>query len=67
MTAPFIFCTVLFLIECGNGYELVTVNDGQYDASSSYANGPTEEIKTQSMKDHMPSMGKVNNTAGRGS
>ena len=45
----------------------MTVNDGQYDASSSYANGPTEEIKTQSMKDHMPSMGKVNNTAGRGS
>ena len=41
--------------------------DAQYDASSSYAEGPTEADKTQSRIDHMPSMGQINNTDGRGS
>lgn len=56
----------MFLIDCGNGYELVPLNDAQYDASSSYAHGPNEQVIQQSRIDHMPSMGKVNNTAGRG-
>ncbi|XP_067044439.1 coadhesin-like isoform X2 [Acropora muricata] len=51
---------------CGNGYELITLTDAQYDASSSYAEGPNDQVKQQSRIDHMPSMGKVNNTAGRG-
>ncbi|XP_068686644.1 coadhesin-like isoform X1 [Montipora foliosa] len=51
---------------CGNGYELVTLSDAQYDASTSYAEGPNDQVKQQSRIDHMPSMGKVNNTDGRG-
>ncbi|XP_015761892.1 PREDICTED: coadhesin-like isoform X2 [Acropora digitifera] len=51
---------------CGNGYELITLTDAQLDASSSYAEGPNDQVKQQSRVDHMPSMGKVNNTAGRG-
>lgn len=45
----------------------MTLTDAQFDASSSYAEGPTEAVKTQSRIDHMPSMGQVNNTNGRGS
>ena len=44
----------------------MTLSDAQYDASSSYAEGATEAEKTQSRIEHMPSMGKVNNTNGRG-
>lgn len=51
---------------CANGYEVVTLSDYQLDASSSYAEGDTEADKTQSRIDHMPSMGRVNNTKGRG-
>ena len=57
----------LILTDCGNGYEIVKLLDSQFDASSSYAEGPTEAEKTQSRIDHMPSMGQINNTKGRGS
>ena len=43
------------------------LSDAQLDASSSYAEGPTEADITQSRIDHMPSMGQINNTKGRGS
>jgi len=55
------------LTDCGNGYEIVTLQDAQFDASSSYAEGPTEADKTQSRIDHMPSIGRINSTEGRGS
>lgn len=42
------------------------LSDYQLDASSSYAEGINEVDKTQSRIDHMPAMGKVNNTKGRG-
>jgi len=51
---------------CGNGYEIVKLPDAHFDASSSYAEGPTEADITQSRIDHMPSMGQINNTKGRG-
>ena len=44
----------------------MTLLDSQFDASSSYAEGATDAEKTQSRIDHMPSMGQVNNTNGRG-
>jgi len=57
----------LILTDCGNGYEIVKLPDAHFDASSSYAEGPTEADITQSRIDHMPSMGQINNTKGRGS
>ena len=59
--------TRLIPTDCANGYEVVKLLDSQLDASSSYAEGPTEADKTQSRIDHMPSMGQINNTKGRGS
>lgn len=53
-------------LDCANGYEVVPLSDYQLDASSSYAEGINEADKTQSRIDHMPAMGKVNNTKGRG-
>ena len=44
----------------------MTLTDAQFDASTSYAEGPDDATKTQSKIDHMPSMGRVNNTKGRG-
>ena len=43
------------------------LEDAQFDASSSYAEGPTEADKIQSRIDHMPSLGQINSTNGRGS
>lgn len=54
------------LTACGNGLEFVELKDAQFDATTSYAEGPNEEAKVQSRIDHMPSMGQVNNTKGRG-
>lgn len=44
----------------------MSLTDAQYDASTSYAEGPNEQVKQQSRIDHMPAMGKVNNTVARG-
>lgn len=65
----FIWISYMCLIwtDCGNGYEIVKLTDAQFDASSSYAEGPNDAEKTQSRIDHMPSMGQINNTNGRGS
>ena len=54
------------LTACGNGLEFVKLKDAQFDATTSYAEGPNEVAKVQSRIDHMPSMGQVNNTKGRG-
>lgn len=55
-----------FFTACGNGLEFVKLKDAQFDATTSYAHGPNEAVKVQSRIDHMPSMGQVNNTKGRG-